>query len=356
MTKIAGIVLAAGKGTRMLSATPKVLHHVNGQPMLSYILGALANSGVAPVVLVLGSDLTGFGPLLDNAGALRVAIQQSARGTGDAVAAAGYAFSNIEMPRYASGKLQAGTPVDATHVLISAGDTPAITADTIKAFLAHCTQVKSRLAVLGMEPPEPKGYGRLVRSESGKLQAIVEEKDATEAIRAISLCNSGVIFAEVRLLFSLLGGIEDSNAQGEYYLTDCFAAARQRGIETDIFVASNHLDFLGVNNREQLAMLEDILAERKRKHLMHAGVTMRQPATISVDHAVTVGRETVLDTGVVLRGATEVGENCRIGAHSVLRNVIVGTNAVIAPQCVLNDCIVRDGEFVAALTFRNGNK
>jgi bifunctional UDP-N-acetylglucosamine pyrophosphorylase/glucosamine-1-phosphate N-acetyltransferase len=258
-----GIILAAGKGTRMKSDLPKVLHTLDGKPMLSWVTDALRASGVSQLCLVLSEDLDGFHEFLSAQPDTLVAIQKNRLGTGDAVAAAAYAFKQVQVPKFTAGRLHQGDQVQSDAVLICAGDIPAIRSQALKEFIEASEQAGAKLSVLGMDVPDPKGYGRLVVEEGNILKSIVEEKDADEATRAITLCNTGVIYGDTSVVFELLGDLKPNNAQGEYYLTDCFELARARDIPTYVHVAADYREFAGVNDREQLTNLERWLKNRE---------------------------------------------------------------------------------------------
>ncbi len=258
---ITGIILAAGKGTRMNSPLPKVLHDISGQPMISWVFDALEESDVKKICLILSEDLDGFEPFLAKHEEILVAIQSNRLGTGDAVASAAFAFNDVALPPYAAGRLHQGQKASTDAVLICAGDVPAIQAESLKDFLRDSQG--SSLSVLGMRVPDPTGYGRLVVKDGNQLDAIVEEKDADEAIRKITLCNSGIIYAKAEVLFELLSELDNKNSSEEYYLTDCFKLARERGISTHVHVAKDHREFAGVNTQDQLKLLEEWMVTRE---------------------------------------------------------------------------------------------
>jgi bifunctional UDP-N-acetylglucosamine pyrophosphorylase/glucosamine-1-phosphate N-acetyltransferase len=260
---VSAVILAAGLGKRMKSTMPKVLHQVCGRPMLEWILDALSTTSVSDICLVLGDNLVDFSNFLNKFPQTRVCIQKNRLGTGDAVAATAVCFDKVKTPRFSSGERLRGHMVKADYLLICAGDTPAITGETLEEFMTECLDSSSELGVLGMIVPNPQGYGRLVLDAKGQLQSIVEERDADAATKALKLCNSGVIFAKADLLFELLDGIKPQNAQGEYYLTDCFGAARQRGISVFVKASTSYQEFQGVNDPEQLKAVEHWMQERE---------------------------------------------------------------------------------------------
>lgn len=333
MTKVAGIILAAGKGTRMKSSLPKVLHPLAGRPMLTWVVDSMRATGVDSICLVLSEDIQDFDPYLKKNPDLRVAIQKNRQGTGDAVASTAWSFAKVKPAPYAAGRAHQGTPIDCDHVLISAGDTPALHPSSLQAFIDTCRDQKTQLGVLGMRIPDPFGYGRMVL-DGTKLRAIIEEKDADQPTRRIDVVNTGIIFAERELLFDLLADLKPNNSQQEYYLTDCVKLAWQRGITVNAHVTDRWQEFLGINDRSQLANVEAVLVRRKLESFMLNGVTVCLPATVFVDEDVTVGADAEIGANVTLRGKTTVGAGARIGAGSVLENVAVKDGEVVPPLSV----------------------
>lgn len=261
--KICGIILAAGKGTRMKSNRPKVLHEVLGKPMINWVFDTLNQCGIEQICTVLSEDLHGFEDFLEKHKNINVAIQTNRMGTGDAVASAAYGFAGVKIPPYAQGRLLQGQKFDCDGVLICAGDVPAITANAISEFIEASLAKKAKISVLGMEVPHPTGYGRLVLKDQNTLDQIVEEKDATDEIRRVTLCNSGVIYVETLTLFELLSQLTNKNNSNEYYLTDCFKLARDNNIPAYVHTVNEYRNFAGVNTQDQLKELEEWMSSRK---------------------------------------------------------------------------------------------
>lgn len=259
---VAGLILAAGKGTRMQSPLPKVLHPVGGKSMLQRIVETLHKSGIGEINVLLGGEIEAFKEFLGRNPDVRISIQKNRLGTGDAVAAAGVGFAGVTSPSYAAGELVRGPQIKATHVLICAGDTPLLQASTLKEFWQACVKQQVKLGVLGMRHPKPKGYGRMILDAQQQLTAIIEEKDADAKTRQIDICNTGVIFAETKYLFELLATINCQNVQNEYLLTDCIAAATKRGQPAYAYISDDWQSFQGVNDREQLGQVEELLRSR----------------------------------------------------------------------------------------------
>lgn len=321
--QLAAIVLAAGKGTRMKSQMPKVMHPVCGIPMLGRVITTLRAMGLDGICTVIGGDIDRLSTYLAELGPVTITTQADRLGTGEAVACAGFGFQNVSVPPYASGRWWSGNKLDCSHLLICAGDTPALDVQVLKEFVDTCQSNAARLAVLAMHHPQPRGYGRIITDVNGQLIAIVEEKDATVEQKLIDICNSGVIFAEKDLLFSLLEQLNTVNAQKEYYLTDCFRLARSQGLAADVFVTEQYQSFDGVNDRNQLAEIEDRLLRKTRKQWMHAGVSFVLPETCYLDDTVIIGEDTTVGPHCTLLGRTKIGQACEIGSHVYLKDVII---------------------------------
>ena len=306
-THAAAIVLAAGKGTRMKSDLPKVLHKVCGLPMVEHVVRALRGAGVQRIVVVVGH---GGEAVQEALGAtVEYAWQREQLGTGHAVQCAADALLGHEGP-----------------VVVASGDAPLVDAAAMRALLdAHGARA---LTVAAAVLEDPHGYGRIVRDAEGKLTGIVEQKDASEAQRAIREINAGLYAFDGRVLFSLLPRLRNANAQGEYYLTDLVAMAAADGLAVAAHLADAAL-LQGVNDRWQLSEVEALLRKAiLRRHAMN-GVTLRDPATTYVEADVQIGPDAALEPGCHLLGLTTVGEGARIGPNTVLRDAQVGRGAKV---------------------------
>ena len=330
---VAGLVLAAGKGTRMRSSVPKVLHTVAGRPMLEWTLRCLDQVGVSNICLVLSEDRNGFAPFLARWPGLSIAVQRNRQGTGDAVAAAAWSFAGVQPPGFAAGYALQGQPIECSYVLIMAGDVPAVEATAIGAFIAATQASAAPMAVLGMHQADPTGYGRM-RTNGEELLDITEEKDADTATRRLSLCNTGILLVDKGLLFGVLPALKPHNAQGEYYLTDCVQLARAQGRRVLAHVQADSEQFAGINDRTQLAAVEALMIRRKRLALMVSGVALQLPESIYVEPTVEIGADTLVAAGCHLSGATRVGEHCFIGAGSVLKNIVIRSGEHVPPHTV----------------------
>ena len=321
------IVLAAGRGTRMRSRTPKVLHPVAGRPMLHLVLDALAAAGFDRPVVVTADT----GDEVAEAAAPRatIAVQDAPLGTGHAVLAA----------RDAAG--------DAERVLIVNGDLPLLTADTLAALAdAHCAG-RAALSLLAVEVDDPTGYGRVVRdADKERVVGIVEESDADERTRAVREVNVGVYTAEAAWLWSALAALPPAPS-GEIYLTDAVRIAVDSGCRVHALRLDDATEAQQVNTRAELAAADTTMRDRIRTSLMANGVTLVGPETIYVDAGVEVGEDTTLLPGTHLTGDTVVGRECEIGPNAVLRDMRVGDRCTIGGS-TLEGSTVADGVDIGA--------
>lgn len=332
---ISAVILAAGKGTRMKSTLPKVLHPVMGRSMLEWVIDAAKKAGATDTTLVLSSETKPFAAIVAAHPDTKIALQKSQRGTGDAVASAAKAYKKAKLPSWATSELVSGSPSDADWVLICAGDTPAINAQTIRQFIQETIASGRRLGVLGMIVPEPKGYGRLIKTSDGGLSHIVEERDADAATKKITLCNSGVIFAKTGWLFELLEGLSPTNSQNEYYLTDIFAAAAKCAEPAFVFESFAANEFQGVNDRIQLDAVERAMMHQRLEGLMSHGVTIHLLNTVFIEADVHIEPDARIYPGAYLKGKTKISRNCVIGPQVVLEDAVLGTGVVVGAHAVI---------------------
>ena len=355
--KFVSIILAAGKGTRMKSHLPKVLHPLIGLPMLEHVVRSAEAAGSTHSIVVLNSDTKLFAPYAAKNPQLGFAIQQEQKGTADAVASAGILLEGVKMPKYANAKIHSGAKVskdESDLVLICTGDTPCIAPETLRQFVEECVRAKAPLGVIGIRVPDPTGYGRLVPGAKGDLKCVIEERDTTAAQKEIKLINSGIVFCHRRLLFDLLGEVDKKNSQNEFYLTSLFSLAAGKKIKTHVFVAPDWREFMGVNDRVQLAAAEAYLLERKRMSLQRSGVTIAMPETVFIDQDVVVGADTVIGHGVSLTNGTRIGEGCAVAPHARLSDVVVEDGAVIGAGATLENTKIKRAQRVEPNTVRVG--
>ena len=308
--KFAAIVLAAGKGTRMRSELPKVLHRVAGRPLLGHVLETLASLAPERVAVVIGPDMETVAAL---ARPHRTAVQTERLGTAHAVQAAQAALEGFS-----------GT------VLILAGDVPLVTPETLGRLLAaRGASPRPGLVALGFRSSEP-AYGRLVQDAQGGLARIVEFKDASPAERAIDLCNAGIYAADKDLLFGWLGRIRPDNAQHEYYLTDIVGLARADGVPIAL-VETGAEEVAGVNSRADLAAVEALMQARLRRAAMAGGATLVDPDTVYLAADTAIGRDVLIEPNVVFGPGTVIGDGVTIRAFSHIEGAAIDSGAIIGP-------------------------
>ncbi|MFF4010375.1 bifunctional UDP-N-acetylglucosamine diphosphorylase/glucosamine-1-phosphate N-acetyltransferase GlmU [Streptomyces sp. NPDC001717] len=307
------VVLAAGEGTRMKSATPKVLHEISGRSLVGHVVAASRELDPEHLVVVVGHAREQVIAHLAGIDAdVRTAVQYEQNGTGHAV----------RMALEELGGAPNGT------VIVVCGDTPLLTGETLRQLAATHTADGNAVTVLTAEVPDSTGYGRIVRdSESGAVKAIVEHKDATDAQRAIREINSGVFAFDGALLADALGKVRTDNSQGEEYLTDVLGILREAGHRVGAAVGADHRQILGINNRVQLAEARALLNARLLEQAMLAGVTVVDPASTFIDVTVTFGQDAIVHPGTQLLGTTHIAEGAEVGPNSRLTDTQVGAGA-----------------------------
>lgn len=307
------VILAAGKGTRMRSSLPKVLHPVAGRPMVSHVIDTAHQLGAEAVHLVYGHGGELLQQRLHEAQVTWV-LQAEQLGTGHAVAQATPAI-----------------PDDA-RVLVLYGDTPLITAATLEQLLA--VQPAGGIGLLTVTLANPTGYGRIVR-EQGAVVGIVEQKDANAEQLAITEVNTGVLVAPAAKLKQWLAGLTCQNAQGEYYLTDVIGAAHRDGAAIATAQPAEAAETEGANNRLQLAALERFYQRRAANRLMLDGVTLLDPDRFDLRGSLVCGEDVILDTNVIIEGTVELGHRVRVGTGCVLKDCVIADDSIISPYTVI---------------------
>lgn len=337
------IILAAGEGKRMKSNLPKVLHKVCGKPMLNYIIDACKNAGIEKIAVVVGHQAD---TIKSSIADVEFFLQSEQLGTGHAVICA-KDFIN-----------------DDDDVLILNGDIPLITCETIKKL--YSVHGENSLTLISTVVENPNGYGRIVRRD-GKFLRIVEDKDADKNEKLVNEINVGVYLFNSSALKTALQFLGNDNAQKEYYLTDTIEIIRTMNDNIGVFCGENAQEFLGVNDKVQLAYVTSLMQKRINKKHMQNGVTMISPETVYIEENVEIGRDTIIYPNVILEKNTKIGQNCIIGSNSRLvdcnildeveiwQSVIfnstvksktkVGPFAYIRPDCVIGEN-VKVGDFV----------
>ncbi|ODR94081.1 bifunctional N-acetylglucosamine-1-phosphate uridyltransferase/glucosamine-1-phosphate acetyltransferase [Methyloceanibacter stevinii] len=318
MTQALAVVLAAGKGTRMKSDLPKVLHRLAGAPMLAHVLGAAASAGVKRAALVIGPGMEAVGEAgLSVVPEAQVFVQADQMGTADAVKSAAPAYEGADGP-----------------VLVLYGDTPLLRPETLKAVLGEL-EAGADLVVIGFEAADPTGYGRLLFDDKSRLAGIREEKDATAAERALTLCNSGIMaFRSGKTLSGLIARIGNDNAKGEYYLTDAVGLAYQDGLQTRV-VLSNGEEVLGVNSRSELAVAEALIQRRLRAAAMEQGATLIAPETVFFSYDTVIGRDVLIEPNVIFGLGVAIEDGATIKGFCHFEQARIGANVTIGPYARL---------------------
>ncbi|MDL2717154.1 MAG: bifunctional UDP-N-acetylglucosamine diphosphorylase/glucosamine-1-phosphate N-acetyltransferase GlmU [Acidobacteriota bacterium] len=337
------VLLAAGRGVRMRSERPKVLHEAAGRPLLDRVLDtAKAVAGRSESVIVVTSkedsskkdsskeERTVAAHLKANHPGVRIAIQDPPRGTGDAVRAAA----------------AAGVFGKATTVVVLSGDVPLLSAEAVKGLVdALKKDKKAAVAVLTATLEDPTGYGRVVRDKKKSFVRIREEKDSSNGERKIREINTGTYAFDRVFLEKALPLLTSKNSQSEFYLTDVLSLARKAGRRV-VLVSGDPSSALGVNSRADLARVDSILRRRNADAAMAGGATLLHPETITLDEGVALGTDVVVEPFVALLGKTTVGSGSRIGQGCVVRDTVLGKNVTVKPYCVIESAVVGDGAIV----------
>jgi bifunctional UDP-N-acetylglucosamine pyrophosphorylase/glucosamine-1-phosphate N-acetyltransferase len=333
-THVSVVILAAGQGTRMKSSSPKVLHPLGGKPLLAHVIHTAAELNASKTVVVYGYGGEQVRDALANENVTWVE-QVTQLGTGHAVA---QAIPHIP---------------DDDCMLILYGDVPLIRADTLTDLIYRAGNDK--LAILSVHLDNPLGYGRIVRDEHGRVQRIVEQKDASDDEKKINEANTGIFAVNGKLLKSWLQRLDNKNAQGEYYLTDTIAMAVADGVEVVTSHPQSEDEVLGVNSRVQLAHLERVYQRQRAEYFMSEGVTIADPARIDIRGNVSIGRDVTLDVNVVLEGEVTIGNDVYIGPNCVLRNTVVEDGVKMQAMCVADNArLGADSEVGPFSRFRPG--
>ena len=315
------VILAAGQGTRMRSALPKVLHPVAGKPMLGHVIDTARKLAPRKIHVVIGHGAELVRERL-TADDINFVLQSEQLGTGHAVA-------------------QALSALQAEKVLILYGDVPLTQVETLTRLLEQAND--SQLGLLTVNLADPTGYGRIVRDAYGVVQAIVEHKDASDAQRAIREGNTGILAVPGKHLGDWLGRLSNSNAQGEYYLTDVIAMAVADGLVVATETAQDEMEVLGANDRIQLAQLERHYQQRAARQLMAQGVTLLDPARFDLRGEASVGRDVLIDVNVILEGKVVIEDDVQIGPNCVIKDSVLRRGAIVKANSHLEGAEVGEG-------------
>jgi bifunctional UDP-N-acetylglucosamine pyrophosphorylase / glucosamine-1-phosphate N-acetyltransferase len=325
--RVAIAIMAAGKGTRLKSKHPKVLHEIGGKPLLTYVIAA-ATQVVTPrdVYAIVGHEAERVRQAMAHTG-INFVLQQPQRGTGHALMVAREVLAPYDV------------------VLVLSGDAPLITPETISKLRDFHIARRPAMTILSARLQNPTSYGRVIRknANSDEVQAIVEEKSATAAQKKIAEINSGFYAFDVKALFASIDQLSTDNPHTEFYLTDMAAVFRKEKQRVVALTSPNADEILGSNTRAELADIDQHLRRAKCQQLMGEGVTIFYPETCVIDSDVQIAADTVIEPFVQLLGNTHVGADCRIHSYSVIRNCVIGDGVMILPGCVLDDSEVKAG-------------
>ncbi|MCX4192510.1 bifunctional UDP-N-acetylglucosamine diphosphorylase/glucosamine-1-phosphate N-acetyltransferase GlmU [Methylophaga sp. OBS1] len=316
------IILAAGKGTRMKSSKPKVMHTLGGKPLLQHVVDTAKLLNPTELAVVCGNGADEVVPYLEAQG-INTVMQHEQKGTGHAVEQAKAFFQKSD------------------QVLVLYGDVPMIEVETLEALIHEGD--KNSLKVLTALLDNPTGYGRIVRDFDDKMLRITEEKDADEETKLINEVNTGIMCIPAKWLDEALAQLDNNNAQSEYYLTDLIAKAVEQGIEIDSVICEDEMEVAGVNNRVQLAELESYYQQKRATDLMMAGVTFRDPARVDIRGELNAGQDITVDINVIFEGSNTIANNVQIGANCIIINSVIHEGAEILPNSIIENAEVGSG-------------
>ncbi len=328
--RIAVAIMAAGKGTRLKSQLPKVLHEVGGKPLLEHVIRAAVRIVPAKdVYAIIGHEAERVRAALEHTG-IHFVLQAEQRGTGHALMVARDALAAYD------------------HVIVLSGDAPLITPETIGHLRNFHLEEQAAMTLLSADLEDPTGYGRVLRkgARSAEVQAVVEEKAASATQKKIREMNSGFYVFAVKELYANIGKLSTANAHGEYYLTDMAEVLRKARERVVAWKTANASEVLGGNTREELAGIDEQMRLAKCRQLMADGVTVFYPATCVIDGDVEIAPDTVIEPYVQLLGTTRIGTACRVRSYSVIRNSEIGDGVNILPGCMLDEALVSAGAIV----------
>ncbi|HXH73144.1 MAG TPA: bifunctional UDP-N-acetylglucosamine diphosphorylase/glucosamine-1-phosphate N-acetyltransferase GlmU [Mariprofundaceae bacterium] len=318
-------VLAAGKGKRMRSTTPKVLHPVLGKAMLLHVLHTVEELQPSGMVVVTGDGSDQVREHVGQPANLEWVIQDKQLGTGHAV-------------RQCESVCQG-----ARHIMIVCGDTPLLRVETLHQLAKAHMHSGAEVTFLSAIMDNPFGYGRVIRNAAGDIVAIAEERDASDEQKTIREVTSGIYCVKQDVLFKLLEKVGNTNAQGEYYLPDIVPLALEAGMRVQAVAMGDSREIRGINNRTQLAEAEAILQKRIAEDWQMNGVTIEQPETVRIEASVKIGTDTVIRAGTQLLGSTHIGDNCVIGPYAVLENAWIDDGCSIYAFSHINDASAGEG-------------
>jgi bifunctional UDP-N-acetylglucosamine pyrophosphorylase / glucosamine-1-phosphate N-acetyltransferase len=322
------ILLAAGQGTRMKSALPKVLHPLCGKPLFLHALEAAQRLNPESIAVIVGHGAEAVRQAYSG-DEVHWVVQSQQLGTGHAVLCARETFDDF-----------------AGDVLILSGDVPLIKLTTLQSMIEQHRRSHAAVTVLSASLEKPQGYGRIVRNLDGGIAAIVEERDASDEQKQLREVNAGIYIASAPFLFAALSGVKNNNRQGEYYLPDIVTIGLAQGKTIETMKVADAREMMGVNTREELAFMEKNLRESINQKWMLAGVTLKDPDTTYIDDSVSIGKDSVIGPNTQLRGKTAIGERCQIDGSAFLTDAAIGDEVHIRFSVVMANCRVEQGAII----------
>ena len=333
MSDVMAIIMAAGKGTRMKSKNSKLVQKIYGKEMIKRAVENAKKAGIEDIVTVVGYKKEQVKQVLGNS--VKYAVQEEMLGTGHAV---------LQAAKYLEGKKG--------KVLVLNGDVPILRPETINNLLEISIDRKEAATLLTAIYEDPFGYGRIIRDEGGKVEGIVEEKDATEEQKEIAEINAGIYCFDIEALLEALKEIKPNNSQGEYYLTDVIEIIGKKGLKTGAVIVEDNTEILGVNDRNQLQMVTKILQHRINSELMMNGVTIEDINSTYIYDDVKIGMDTVIHPNTTIKSDVEIGEDCEIGPNSYIREGCRIANKVkIGSFVEIKKAIIAEGTKVPHLSY-----
>ena len=313
------IILAAGQGVRMKSSQPKVMHALAGKPMLQHVVDTSLALEPEQTIVVVGHQSDQVRSLVHDQG-LEFVEQSDQLGTGHAVAQC--------LPDLNKGN----------DVLVLYGDVPLISVDTIRSLVDMADD--STVNILSFLPKNSQGYGRILRSADGNVEAIVEEKDTSDEQKKIRESNSGILFIDGNKIGDLVRNLDNNNVQGEYLLTDVVKHSVQQGLKVTAIICPENEEVYGVNNQVQLAEVEIIYRRRQANKLMREGVKLYDPARIDVRGNLNVGTDVEIDINCIFEGDVSLSDGVKIGANCVIRNTSIGSDSIVLPMSSIDEAMI----------------
>ncbi len=335
--KVKSIILAAGKGTRMKSDMPKVLHSIFNKPLLAYVMNAVNNPDyVDECFVIVGHEAEKVESFVnENYSNVKCILQSPQLGTGDAVNKAAPYLKDFD-----------------GYVVVVCGDTPLITSDTIKSFIEFHDNNHADLTVMSAIFDNPKNYGRIIRDKNKKFTAIVEEKDASPEQKAVKEINAGIYCINWKTVSDAFNNLQNNNAQGEYYLTDIVKWAVAKNLNVQSYILENNEEIFGINSKVQLAEATKILNKKSVIRLMEEGVQITDPDSTFISPETTIGADTLILPNVYITGKNTIGKKCKIGPFAHIRDgAVIGNNVRIGNFVEIKKSVIKDNTNVSHLSY-----